>query len=453
MADVLEYTANAGNVFDIQNRIISNQERMGGVFTRTGASGDHIGAGFLRSERAVSRASGNLVANLLQVNSASDAVAVTLQSIERSTHLGLGLAIGIGVATKAYEVLNAQIQKTHAAEEALDKDIAAPKSVALGLSNAGLSSESGSLQKDIEEAFKQGNSTTQNAADVLKYGPQWWTHLTGQKGTDTIDEERSNRIAAGQSRLRDIQEQIAKNAMEEADYGDRNLYTTERDVELKKAEVAAQQEINALRKSSTEGSNAGLEKHIDAIRKTEQQKEDKINLKGDLAEIDQSEEAEKSVLTGTREQKAAQALLIEYEHQAKALQIIKDLHGSSFDIQKAEIALAKTQGQVRQKARDDLQNPQALQARERAEKSADTAFDAKVQYFLDQTKRGVKFDKDDPSAKIIQDFLAHGGKDAQGKDFKGVNSLADKDFAGLSSLGDAEFPGLKALADLQITIK
>jgi hypothetical protein len=442
MGDVLEYTANAGNVFDIQNRIIANQERMGGSFVK---SASHTEASWLRSDRAVGRASANLVGNLLQVNSASDAAAVALQSIERGTHFGLAAAIGIGVAVKAYEILSKQIEATHAAETALDKDISRPKQFVLGQSTGGLEKDAERLRKEIEEVERQQNSPTQRVLDVLKFGP-----LESQR--EPIEAERSAKKAEAQARLRDIQEQIGKNAIAEADLGDRSLYTTEREVELKKNQVEAEQKIAGIRAGLGDNPDPATSKKIAAIKQVEQQKADKINLKGDLEEIGLSEAAEKSVVTGSKEEQQRQDLLITYQAELKTLERIDALHGSANEKTKAQIELQNTSNKIRDRAKTDLQNPQQSQARERAAREADNAFDAKVQYFLDQTKRGVKFDKDDPTAKIIKDFLDNGGKTKDGQNFTGIDALADKDFTNISDLASLDFQNLKPLTDLKITV-
>jgi len=111
-----------------------------------------------------------MIGNLLQVNSASDALAVVLNSFERSTHLGLGLAVGLAVAVKAYEVLSAQIAATDKAEKELDADITRPKNLVFALTGGDLQKEAERLQKDLAEAQKQEGTKTQAVADFLKFG-------------------------------------------------------------------------------------------------------------------------------------------------------------------------------------------------------------------------------------------------------------------------------------------
>jgi len=104
-----------------------------------------------------------------------------------------------------------------------------------------------------------------------------------------------------------------------------------------------------------------------------------------------------------------------------------------------------------------LQNPQGIQHAEDVAKQEEAEFQRKIQYYKDQIGRGVKFDANDPTAKLIKQYLdggkppgtQDGGKDG---DFSSVASLAGRDFSSLAALGEADFSGLAALANLQLTV-
>jgi hypothetical protein len=161
MSDTITFGADASAYFDVVARMQSKLDGLEGHFASAGRGGDHIGEGFLRSERIVSRSSANMVASLLQVNSAGDAVAAVLQNVERASKLGLGLAVGVGVGIAIFEAVKHQLDATDKAYTALQGDLDKPIDLILNLAPEDIGKEIESTKKHVEE-LKAASSSISN---------------------------------------------------------------------------------------------------------------------------------------------------------------------------------------------------------------------------------------------------------------------------------------------------
>lgn len=103
--DRVTISADASQYFDVLSRA-------GVAADRLGASGTRVGEGFLRGERAIRVATGNIAAGLLSTSNAATQTLIVLQSLERVFKIGVLPTIGIAAGVAAFEVFHKQIEKT-----------------------------------------------------------------------------------------------------------------------------------------------------------------------------------------------------------------------------------------------------------------------------------------------------------------------------------------------------
>ncbi len=151
--DVLTLRTDPTNSFDVLSRL-------GTGFDRLGASGERMGAGFIRGERVVRTATGNIATSLLSVNDAASLAVVTLQGLERVFAIGLLPTVAVAAAVAAFEVFHKQIEKTREASDELGKALG--KSVGLEVQGSveSLGSEIDTLRDKMEKLRKEANSPT-----------------------------------------------------------------------------------------------------------------------------------------------------------------------------------------------------------------------------------------------------------------------------------------------------
>ncbi len=112
--DRVTITADAGQYFDVLQRAGVASDRLAG-------SGERIGAGFIRGDRAVRVATQNITQGLFMANNAADATLITMQSLERVFKIPLGFTIFAAGAIAAGAAIVAMIEKASKAREELFK--------------------------------------------------------------------------------------------------------------------------------------------------------------------------------------------------------------------------------------------------------------------------------------------------------------------------------------------
>ncbi len=112
--DTLIVRTDPTNSFDVLQRLGQGADRLG-------ASGERIGAGFLRGDRVVRTATQNITQGLFNVNNAADTALITLQSLERVFRIPIGLTIFAAGAIAAGAAIVAMIEKASKAREELFK--------------------------------------------------------------------------------------------------------------------------------------------------------------------------------------------------------------------------------------------------------------------------------------------------------------------------------------------
>jgi len=93
---------------------------------RLSGSGERIGEGFLRGERAFRRSASGFVSGMLTIGNATDATLIGLQSLERVFRIGIGPTVAIVAGITAFEAMRAQVKKTNDAYKDLKDELAKP---------------------------------------------------------------------------------------------------------------------------------------------------------------------------------------------------------------------------------------------------------------------------------------------------------------------------------------
>ncbi len=102
------------NSFDVMQRLGQGADRLG-------ASGERIGAGFLRGDRVVRTATANITQGLFMANNAADATLLTLQSLERVFRIPIGATIFAAGAIAAVEAISKIIDKERELREEIHR--------------------------------------------------------------------------------------------------------------------------------------------------------------------------------------------------------------------------------------------------------------------------------------------------------------------------------------------
>ncbi len=112
--DTLIVRTDPSNSFDVLQRLGQSADRLG-------ASGERIGGGFLRGDRAVRVATANITQGLFMANNAADATLITMQSLERVFRIPIGLTIFTAAAIAAGAAIVNMIEKASKAREEIRK--------------------------------------------------------------------------------------------------------------------------------------------------------------------------------------------------------------------------------------------------------------------------------------------------------------------------------------------
>ncbi len=125
--DTLRVTTDPTNSFDVLRRLETG-------YTRLGASGERMGAGFVRGERVIRTATANIAGALTMSGDAATTALIAMQGLERVFAIGIGPTIAVAAGIKAFEVLHEQVKKTNDAYkdlkdslDALDKPVVSPE--------------------------------------------------------------------------------------------------------------------------------------------------------------------------------------------------------------------------------------------------------------------------------------------------------------------------------------
>src|SRR3954464_14755909 len=111
MSEIIDIQAPPEKVVNAMNQMTAAAQRFDGAVGGLGRREFHDP--FLKGERAVSRASANMVTGLVNATSVSDALASSLLQVEKGGRLGLGLAVGVAIGVAAFEALSKAIQHSH----------------------------------------------------------------------------------------------------------------------------------------------------------------------------------------------------------------------------------------------------------------------------------------------------------------------------------------------------
>ncbi len=159
--DTLRVTIDPSNSFDVL-------QRLGGASDRLGQSGERIGAGFIRGDRAVRVATQNITSGLLSANSAADASLIAFQSLERVFRIPLLATVGVAAGIAGIVKLHEEVTKTRIASEAAGKELAKSFGVQSQLSTADLVSEITAVSTASVELEKRLSSTGQKIVEFFQ---------------------------------------------------------------------------------------------------------------------------------------------------------------------------------------------------------------------------------------------------------------------------------------------
>ncbi len=158
--DTLRVTIDPSNSFDVLSRL-------GTGFDRLSGSGQRMGDGFIRGERVVRTATGNIAASLLSVNDAASVAVVAMQGLERVFRIGLLPTVAVAAAVAAFEVFHKQIEKTREASDALGKELGKAVGLEVQGSVESLTSDVDALSDKMAKLKKEASSPTTKILNAL----------------------------------------------------------------------------------------------------------------------------------------------------------------------------------------------------------------------------------------------------------------------------------------------
>ncbi len=135
---------------------------------RLAQSGEKIGAGFIRGDRAVRVATQNITSGLLTANNAADASLIAFQSLERVFKIPLLSTIGIAAAVAAVFKLHEEVEKTKVASDAAGKQLAKSFGIQARLSTADLVTEIQAVSTASVELEKRIDSTGEKIVEFFQ---------------------------------------------------------------------------------------------------------------------------------------------------------------------------------------------------------------------------------------------------------------------------------------------
>ncbi len=159
--DRVTLTADGSQYFDVL-------ARAGVASDRLGQSGERIGAGFIRGDRAVRVATQNITSGLLSANNAADASLIAFQSLERVFRIPLLATVGVAAGIAGIVKLHEEVTKTGIASEAARKELDKSFGVQSQLSTADLVYEITAVSTASVELEKRLSSTGQKIVEFFQ---------------------------------------------------------------------------------------------------------------------------------------------------------------------------------------------------------------------------------------------------------------------------------------------
>ncbi len=199
--DTLRVTIDPSNSFDVLNRLGAGTDRLG-------LAGERIGAGFLRGDRVVRTATGNITQGLLMANNAADATIIAMQSLERVFKIPIGLTVfaaaaiaaGAGIVRmiEAAAKLNAEIEKLSSFSRSGSADFLGTDKIQQNLD---------SIKTKIEEL---SGSVITRSHSLASFLDQALGVFSGRPGGSIIPAQN----AADQAKINQLQEAAARDVLE-----------------------------------------------------------------------------------------------------------------------------------------------------------------------------------------------------------------------------------------------
>ncbi len=135
---------------------------------RLAQSGERIGAGFIRGDRAVRVATQNITSGLLTANNAADASLIAFQSLERVFKIPLLSTVAIAAGIAGIVKLHEEVEKTRVAADAVGKQLAKSFGIQARLSSADLVTEIQAISTASAELEKRLDSTGQKIVEFFQ---------------------------------------------------------------------------------------------------------------------------------------------------------------------------------------------------------------------------------------------------------------------------------------------
>ncbi len=429
---------------------------------RLSRSGEQIGQGFVRGERAVTRATGRITGQLLQVQSAGDAAGIALQGLERIFKIGLVPGVVAAAAIGGFVFFQKKVEESEIAYQSLRRELSKPIGAEINLSPDDLVERIDTVRKATDAADKSAKSWAAQlgrvALDpaVLAQLAQLFLPskipgflLPTSKAATTADVNKE--AIAGRERLLKLEEALGDAELKRA-----NLQLI--DNELTKAEVVYEQKRAKLVEDaiSKGGDVLSVYKRLLALQ-VDLEVAGRKKAESDKKSLDAAKAA-------TAEAVKQAALLREPPKtpEQKKQEAIQEADKNVADAQAAQGAIEAQQAEEDRAAaqkKKDISEVQrfgrVLDPQERMSVGLQDEEDARQKKFqFDEQERQQNL-KDQMEGQLRgitpeqlkneRDFNKSRGKD-------GVSALADQDFSGIASLANQDFSGIASLGGLSIKI-
>ncbi len=186
--DTLRVTIDPSNSFDVLSRLGNSADRLG-------ASGARIGEGFIRGDRVVRTATGNITRSLLTASSATDVAAASFEGLERVFRIGIGATVGVAAGVAGFVAIERQITKTAESTKALGKELGKTFSTQSALGAADLANEITAISKATDDAEKNTQGLVAFFARQFTRGPM--SPIKGLGSTMSAGDFQQKQIEAG----------------------------------------------------------------------------------------------------------------------------------------------------------------------------------------------------------------------------------------------------------------
>ncbi len=163
-----------------------------------GRAGSGIGEGFIRGERVVRTATGNITRSLLTASSATDVAAASFEGLERVFRIGIGATVGVAAGVAGFVAIERQITKTAESTKALGKELSKTFSTQSALGAADLANEISAISKATDDAEKNTQGLVAFFARQFTAGPQ--SPIKGLGSTMSAGDFQQKQIEAGFAR-------------------------------------------------------------------------------------------------------------------------------------------------------------------------------------------------------------------------------------------------------------